>query len=157
MVAARSASASGGTGWSARDNLSVFFPAAALVLDPRARTFDVARTPLGMLVVGITADIAARFDHAVRWPSGPMDPRRQLWAAVALPPGYGYPNLYDVRGGREVTVAYPLAVAKGFRGSRLVAFGLNTSLAYGRRVPRGLTAARRTSRDEGYSDRVRAA
>jgi len=120
-------------GWSARDNLSVFFPAAALVLDPRARTFDLARTPLGMLVVGITADTAARFDLAVRWPSGQMDPRRQLWATVALPPGYGYPNLYDVRGGREVTVAYPLAVAKGFRGSRLVAFGLNTSLAYGRR------------------------
>jgi hypothetical protein len=119
-------------GWSARENLSVFFPAAALVLDPRARTFDVARTPLGMLVVGITADTAARFDRAVRWPQGTMDPRHQLWVAVALPPGYGYPNLYDVRGGRDVTVAYPLAAAKGFRGSRLVAFGLNTSLAYGR-------------------------
>ena len=26
-------------GWSATDNLSVFFPAAGLVLDPRARTF----------------------------------------------------------------------------------------------------------------------
>ena len=44
----------------------------------------------------------------------------------------GYPNLYDVREGREVTVAYPLAVATGFRGARLVAFGLNTSLAYDR-------------------------
>lgn len=119
-------------GWSASENLSVFFPAAALVLDPRARTFDAARTPLGMLVVAVTADTRARFDRAVRWPPGAMDPRRQLWVAVALPPGYGYPNLYDVRGGREVTVAYPLAAAKGFRGSRLVAFGLNTSLAYGR-------------------------
>ena len=121
------------SGWSARENLSVFFPAAALVLDPRARTFDVSRTPLGMLVVGVTADTTARFDRAVRWPPGELDPRHQFWVAVALPPGYGYPNLYDVRGGREVTVAYPLAAAQGFRGSRLVAFGLNTSLAYDRR------------------------
>lgn len=119
-------------GWSARDNLSVFFPAAALVLDPRARTFDAARSPLGMLVVGVTADTTAPFDRAVRWPPGAIDPVRQLWAALALPPGYGYPNLYDSRGGREVTVAYPLATARGFRGSRLVAFGINTSLAYGR-------------------------
>ena len=59
-----------------------------------------------------------------------MDPRRQLWVEVVLPPGYGYPNLYDVRDGLDVTVAYPLAAARGFRGSRLVAFGLNTSLAY---------------------------
>ena len=65
-----------------------------------------------------------------------MDPRRQLWVEVVLPPGYGYPNLYDVRDGLDVTVAYPLAAAKGFRGSRLVAFGLNTSLAYDTRVPR---------------------
>lgn len=119
-------------GWTARDNLSVFFPAAALVLDPRARTFDIARTPLGMLVIGVSADTRARFDGAVRWPPAAIDPRQQLWVAVALPPGYGYPNLYDVRAGRDVTVAYPLAAARGFRGSRLVAFGLNTSLAYGR-------------------------
>jgi hypothetical protein len=85
-----------------------------------------------MLVVAVTADTTARFDRAVRWPPRAMDPRHQLWVAVALPPGYGYPNLYDVRGGREVTVAYPLAAARGFHGSRLVAFGLNTSLAYGR-------------------------
>jgi hypothetical protein len=119
-------------GWSATDNLSVFFPTAGLVLDPRARTLAVARTPLGMLVVGVTADADARFDRPVRWPSGAMDPRRQLWVEVVLPPGYGYPNLYDVRDGLDVTVAYPLSAVKGFRGSRLVAFGLNTSLAYGR-------------------------
>ncbi len=121
------------SGWSARENLSVFFPTAALVLDPRARTLDVSPTPLGMAVVAVTADTNAPFDRAIRWPVGAMDPRHQLWVAVALPPGYGYPNLYDVRGGRDVTVAYPLAAAEGFRGSRLVAFGLNTSLAYGRR------------------------
>ena len=119
-------------GWSATQNLSVFFPAAALVLDPRARTFSAARTPNGMLVVGVTGDATARFDRAVRWPRGSLDPRQQLWVQVVLPPGYGYPNLYDVRDGREVTVAYPLAVATGFRGARLVAFGLNTSLAYDR-------------------------
>lgn len=119
-------------GWRATDNLSVFFRTAGLVLDPRARTIAFARTPLGMLVVGITADEDAPFTRPVRWPSGPMDPRRQLWVAVVLPPGYGYPNLYDVRDGLDVTVAYPLAAAKGFRGSRLVAFGLNTSLAYDR-------------------------
>ena len=92
-----------------------------------------------MLVVGVTADTTARFDRAVRWPPGELDPRHQFWVAVALPPGYGYPNLYDVRGGREVTVAYPLAAAQGFRGSRLVAFGLNTSLAYDRRYHVGAT------------------
>ena len=119
-------------GWNAIDNLSVFFPAAALVLDPRARTFSVARTPNGMLVVGVTGDTTARFDRAIRWPMGSLDPRRQLWVQVVLPPGQGYPHLYDVREGRDVTVAYPLAVARGLGGSRLVAFGLNTSLAYDR-------------------------
>jgi hypothetical protein len=119
-------------GWSASENLSVFFPASALVLDPRARTFSFARTPLGMLIVAVTGDTRARFDRAVRWPRGSLDPRYQLWVEVVLPPGQGYPHLYDVRGGRETTVAYPLAVARGFGGSRLVAFGLNTSLAYGR-------------------------
>jgi hypothetical protein len=51
---------------------------------------------------------------------------------VLLPPGQGYPKLYDVRGGKEVTVAYPLAAFRGLGGSRLVAFGLTTSLAYAR-------------------------
>jgi hypothetical protein len=119
-------------GWSATQNLSVFFPAAALVLDPRARTFTTARTPLGMLVVGVTGDARARFDRAVRWPQGSLDPRQQLWVQIVLPPGRGYPHLYDVREGRDVTVAYPLAIARGLGGSRLVAFGLNTSLAYDR-------------------------
>ncbi len=128
-------------GWSATDNLSVFFPAAGLVLDPRARTLAFARTPLGMLVVGVTADVDARFDTPVRWPVGSMDPRHQLWVEVVLPPGYGYPNLYDVRDGLDVNVAYPLATARGFRGSRLVAFGVNTSLAYGQRLPRRRTTA----------------
>jgi hypothetical protein len=118
--------------WSATQNLSVFFPAAALVLDPRARTFTTARTPLGMLVVGVTGDTRARFDRAIRWPRGSLDPRQQLWVQVVLPQGQGYPHLYDVREGRDVTVAYPLAVARGLGGSRLVAFGLNTSLAYDR-------------------------
>jgi hypothetical protein len=119
-------------GWSASENLSVFFPAAALVLDPRARTFSVAPTPNGLLVVGVTGDSTARFDGAIRWPLGTLDPRQQLWVQVVLPPGQGYPHLYDVREGRDVTVAYPLAVARGLGGSRLVAFGLNTSLAYDR-------------------------
>ena len=127
-------------GWSASENLSVFFPAAALVLDPRARTFAAARTPLGMLVVAVTADPHGRFTRAVRWPPRTMDPRRQLWVEVLLPPGYGYPNLYDVRDGQDVNVAYPLATAKGFRGSRLVAFGLNTRLAYARAYRVGLAA-----------------
>jgi hypothetical protein len=119
-------------GWSAAENLSVFFPAAALVLDPRARTFSAARTPNGMLVVGVTGDSTARFDRAIRWPRGSLDPRQQLWVQVVLPQGQGYPHLYEVREGRDVTVAYPLAVARGLGGSRLVAFGLNTSLAYDR-------------------------
>jgi hypothetical protein len=119
-------------GWTASQNLSVFFRAAALVLDPRARTFAAAPTPLGMLVVGVTAESVARFDRPVRWPRGLIDPRHQLWTQVLLPPGQGYPKLYDVRGGRDVTVAYPLAETRGLGGSRLVAFGLNTSLAYKR-------------------------
>jgi hypothetical protein len=119
-------------GWTASANLSVFFRAAALVLDPRARTFAAARTPLGMLVVGVTADSRGRFDRPVRWPLGVLDPTQQLWAHVLLPPGQGYPKLYDMRGGKEVTVAYPLATFRGLGGSRLVAFGLTTSLAYDR-------------------------
>jgi hypothetical protein len=119
-------------GWTATQNLSVFFRAAALVLDPRATTFTTARTPLGMLVVGVTGDSGTPFTRPVRWPLGRLDPRHQLWVQVLLPPGQGYPHLYDVREGRDVTVAYPLAAARGLGGSRLVAFGLNTSLAYDR-------------------------
>jgi hypothetical protein len=126
-------------GWTATQNLSVFFRAAALVLDPRARTFTTARTPLGMLVVGVTGDTRTSFARPVRWPLGPLDPRHQLWVQVLLPPGQGYPHLYDVREGRDVTVAYPLAAARGLGGSRLVAFGLNTSLAYGRAYHVGTT------------------
>jgi hypothetical protein len=120
------------SGWTAAQNLSVFYRTAALVLDPRARTFAAARTPLGMLVVGVTGDSKARFVRPVRWPLGELDPRHQLWVQVLLPPGQGYPHLYDVRGGRDVTTAYPLAAARGLGGSRLVTFGLTTSLAYGR-------------------------
>lgn len=119
------------SGWTAAQNLSVFYRTAALVLDPRARTFTSVRTPLGMLVVGITGDKQARFTRPVRWPLGEVDPRHQLWVQVLLPPGQGYPHLYDVRGGRVVTTAYPLAATRGLGGSRLVTFGLNTSLAYG--------------------------
>ena len=82
-----------------------------------------------MLVVGV--DATARFDRVPPAGRGSLDPRQQLWGPGRPPPD-GYPNLYDVRDGREVTVAYPLAVATGFRGARLVAFGLNTSLAYDR-------------------------
>jgi hypothetical protein len=120
------------SGWTAAQNLSVFYRTAALLLDPRARTFTSVRTPLGMLVVGVTGDSKARFTRPVRWPLGDVDPRHQLWIQVLLPPGQGYPHLYDVRGGRVVTTAYPLAAARGLGGSRLVTFGLNTSLAYGR-------------------------
>jgi hypothetical protein len=126
--------------WTATENLSVFFPAAALVLDPRARTLAAARTPLGMLVLGVTGDSKTRFEHPVRWPQGSLDPRHQLWVQVLLPPGQGFPHLYDMRGGREVVVAYPLAVARGLGGSRLVAFGLNTSLAYARAYHVGTAA-----------------
>ena len=98
-----------------------------------------------MLVVGVTGDATARFDRAVRWPRGSLDPRQQLWVQSSSP-RYGYPNLYDVRDGREVTVAYPLAVATGFRGARLVAFGLNTSLAYDRGYHVG-ESVRRSSED----------
>ncbi len=119
-------------GWTATQNLSVFSRAAALVLDPRARTFTTARTPLGMLVVGVTGDSGTPFTRPVRWPLGRLDPRHQLWVQVLLPPGQGYPHLYDVRAGEDVTVAYPLAAFRGLGGSRLVAFGLTTSLAYAR-------------------------
>lgn len=118
--------------WSVSDNLFVFHRAAALVLDPRARTFASAPTPLGMLVVSVTVDDRARFARAVRWPAVPVDPRHQLWTQVLLPPGYGYPNLHETQDGRDVTTAYPLAVAEGFSRARLVAFGLNTRLAYAR-------------------------
>ena len=120
------------SGWTAAQNLSVFYRTAALVLDPRARAFASVRTPLGMLVVGVTADTSTRFTRPVRWPLGRVDPRHQLWVQVLLPPGQGFPHLYDVRNGRDVTVAYPLAEARGLGGSRLVTFGLNTSLAYNR-------------------------
>ena len=119
-------------GWTAKENLSVFFAAAALVLDPRARTFAAARTPRWMLVIAVSVDAAAPFRRARRWPVKAADPRRQLWVQALFPPGQGYPHLYDRRGERDVTVAYPLAMARGLAGARLVAFGLNTSLAYDR-------------------------
>lgn len=118
-------------GWSAAQNLSVFFRAAALVLDPRARTFSAATTPRGLQVLAITIDPAARFQAPVRWPRGAVDPRRQLWAEIVLPPGLrGRARLSELRGGKDVTVAYPLAETLGLGGARLVAFGLNATLAY---------------------------
>ena len=124
-------------GWSASENLSVFFPAAALVLDPRARTFSAAPTPNGMLVVGVTGDSTARFDGAVRWPRGSLDPRQQLWVEIVLPPGQGYPHLYDVREGRDVTVAYPLAVAQRARRVTARRLRLEHVSRVRPRVPRG--------------------
>src|SRR5919201_992187 len=67
------------TGWTAEQNLSVFFRTAALALDPRARTFSAAPTRNGLLVVAITIDARARWTAPVRWPQGAIDPRRQLW------------------------------------------------------------------------------
>jgi hypothetical protein len=120
------------TGWSAERNLSVFFGAAALVLDPRARTFSFARTPRGMLLVAVTIDPRAPFRVPARWPSGSVDPRRQLWLELLLPPGArGEPRLVEHRGGKNVVVAYALADAAGLAGARLAGFGLNAVLAYG--------------------------
>lgn len=118
-------------GWSAATNLSVFFSAAAIVLDPRAGTFVAAPTRRGMLVVAVTADPEAPFRRAVRWPPGRIDPRKQLWAQVLLPPGTREEaHLYEDRGGRPVIVAHELAEARGLAGARLAAFGLNSTLAY---------------------------
>ena len=47
-------------------------------------------------------------------------------------------------------VAYPLATAKGFRGSRLVAFGINTSLAYAARTT-SAHSPRGSAEDEGHT------
>jgi hypothetical protein len=120
-------------GWSAERNLSVFFTAAALVLDPRARTFSSARTPRGMLLVAVAIDSRAPFRVPARWPSGSADPRRQLWFELLFPPGArGKPRLVEHRGGKDVVVAYPLADVPGLAGARLVGFGLNAVLPYGR-------------------------
>jgi len=121
-------------GWSATTNLSVFFPTAAMALDPRARTFSAAPTPRGMLVVAITVDPRAVFGRPVRWPRGEIDPRRQLWVELVLPPGTrGHPRLLERRSSRSVVVAHPLADTVGVAGARLVAFGLSSVLAYGHR------------------------
>ena len=121
-------------GWSAATNLSVFFPTAAMVLDPRARTFSAAPTPRGMLVVAVTVDERALFTRPVRWPPGGIDPRRQLWVELVLPPGTpGHPRLLERRGSRRAVVAHPLADTVGVAGARLVAFGLSSVLAYGHR------------------------
>ncbi len=118
-------------GWAAAQNLSVFFPAAAMALDPRARTFSAAATPKGMLVVAFTVDPNAPFTAPIRWPQGAADPSRQLWTEILLPPGArGDPLVTERRGSRDVTVAYPLADSPGLAGARLVAFGLNATLAY---------------------------
>jgi hypothetical protein len=119
--------------WSAKRNLSVFFPAAALALDPRARTFSSARTPRGMLLIAVTIDPRATFRVPVRWPTGPVEPRLQLWLDLLVPPGtQGQPYLSERRGGEAALVAHPLADAPGLAGARLVGFGLNAVLAYGR-------------------------
>ena len=104
-------------GWSADPEPLGLLPGRrARARSASANVRGCAHPANGMLVVGVTGDATARFDRAVRWPRGSLDPHQQLWVQVVLPPGYGYPNLYDVREGREVTVAYPLAVATGFRG-----------------------------------------
>ena len=122
------------TGWTAEQNLSVFFRTAALALDPRARTFSAAPTRKGLLVVAIAIDARARWTAPVRWPQGAIDPRRQLWIDVLLPPGVrGKARLVERRGTETVIVAEPLADARGVEGSRLVAFGLNAELAFGHR------------------------
>lgn len=119
-------------GWSAEQNISVFFRASAMVLDPRARTFSAARTPRDMLLIAVTIDPSASFRRPVRWPTGEIDPRRQLWVQLVIPPGTrGSPWLLERRGSKAVLVAYPLADTVGLEGARLVGFGLSTTLAYG--------------------------
>ncbi len=121
-------------GWTAGQNLSVFFRTAAMALDPRARTFSAAPTPRGLLVVAITIDAKSRLTAPVRWPERAIDPRLQLWVELLLPRGArGEARLVERRGPRTVTVASPLADTPGLGGSRLIAFGLNASLAYGHR------------------------
>jgi hypothetical protein len=120
--------------WGADQNLSVFFRASALVLDPRARTFSASRTPRGLLLLAVTIDPSLPFRRPVRWPTGRIDPRRQLWVQVVLPPGTrGPPRLLERRGANEVIAAYPLAETRGLGGARLVSFGLSTVLAYAHR------------------------
>ena len=87
-----------------------------------------------MLVVAVTADLDAAFRRPVRWPVGRIDPRWQFWVQLLLPRGpRGEAHLFEDRGGRTVIAAHELAEAEGFAGARLVAFGLNTELAYGHR------------------------
>jgi hypothetical protein len=118
-------------GWSAEQNVSVFFRATALVLDPRARTFSAARTPRGMLLIAVTIDPSASFRRPVRWPTQELDPRRQLWAQFVLPPRTGgSARLVERRGSKTVVVAHPLADTVGLGGTRLVGFGLSSVLAY---------------------------
>jgi hypothetical protein len=106
------------TGWTAEQNLSVFFRTAALALDPRARTFSAAPTRNGLVVVAITIDAHARWTAPVRWPQGAVDPRRQLWAEVLLWPGArGRARLVERRGAETVTVADPLAFGAGVKVS----------------------------------------
>ena len=119
-------------GWSAEQNLAVFFETAAMALDPRARTFSAAPTPYGMLLVAITAAAQAPFTTPVRWPRERLDPRSQVWVEVLLPPNIrGAARVVERRGNRQVSVAKPLAEEKGFGSARLVAFGLSPKLAYG--------------------------
>jgi hypothetical protein len=120
-------------GWRAAQNLSVFHQASALVLDPRARTFSAATTPKGMLVIAVSFDPRAAFARPVRWPPGHLDPRRQLWASVLLPPGTkGEARLIDRRQGKTLTIARPLDEERGRGGSRLVALGFNSQLGFAR-------------------------
>lgn len=129
-------------GWSARRNLSVFFPAAALVLDPRARTFSAARTPKGLLLIAVTVDPAAPFHTPIRWPAGAVDPERQLWLEVVTPlRAHGQPRLTDRRGRKEIVTAYPLADVIGVAGARLAAYGLNAALTYSHRYTARLGSA----------------
>ena len=144
-------------GWSATDNLSVFFPAAALVLDPRARTFALARTPLGMLVVGVTADADARFDRAgslalrTDGPAAPALGRGRAAAGLRL----SEPLRRSRRPGRDRGLS-----ARGGEGlPRLTPRRLRPQhVARVRpRVPRRHTPAGRAAQDEGHARRVRCA
>ncbi len=123
----RSGSRSGARAGAAEQNLSVFFPAAALVLDPRARTFAVRARRLACSWSRNGGPDGA-FRRAVRWPLGALDPQRQLWAAVALPAGSRLPE--PSRHARRQRGGNGASAGDGERdlgGSRLVAFGLNTS------------------------------
>ncbi len=149
-AAARSASASGEAAWSAaRESLGLLPRGRARA---RPACTDVRRGSHAARHARGGRDGRCRRSRStrpVRWPPGPMDPRHQLWVEVALPPGYGYPNLYDVRDGLDVTRCVSAGDGEGV--PRLTARRLRPQhVARVRpRVPRRPAPSRRAAEDEG--------